>query len=538
MAIAKALTLSVTRSLVAFQAKPLRLLKTCSVLIGFWIAPGAIASTQSIAPAVPEHSFSQRQPHTQQIVQSASHNPPAVASFVLFESGVSPGWWDDRQNILVSPSGRYITALTSTSNWVGDRPVKVRATRIWDIENDREVSRLFQVEQFIPQYLSPNGRYLFTTGEDYETIQIWDIEENREAFSLQDRFCDEAGFSADSQYFVSLRLLEDVDDGEISSEIRIWDFVGNQQIASVVLSESQSINCGRHSTGKFHVSPNSQYIALEISDYGSSNHALIESITVMIWDLESNQEVVRIQNNADDIFEKGFADISFSPNSRYVGTAARDGTLQVWDLETKEEVIHEIHPEKFYGELGVRNISFSPDSRYILGRSGRALLAWDIETDHELIKLSSQEAEYFLNGQFSEDSQNLVIHRIRYSNEYDEARVFSSTWNIEISQRIAHIEGSRINGYMHVFQPSSDGRYISAMSRRSAAILDAVTLESLFTFQIDPVSVDEGFRDFFYSFDSQYLLTTKFICNSDLCLDDYGVEDYSTVGVVQLWELP
>lgn len=535
MAMAKALALSVTRSLVAFQAKPPRRLKTCSVLIGCWLAPGAIASTHDIAPAVPEHSFSQLQPYTQQIVQSGHHNPPAVTSFVLFESGVSPGW-GDRQDIFhlgVSPSGRYITALTSTSKRAGDRPVEVRSTQIWDIENNQEVSRLFQSEQFIPQYLSPNGRYLFTTEEDQETIQIWDVEEDREVFSLQDRFCEVAGFSADSQYFISLRLLEETDNEEVNREIRIWDFIDNRQVANIVLSESQSVNCGRHSTGKVHVSPNSQYIALEIDDYSSDqSHAGVASATAVIWDLDNNQEVVRIKQDLDHSFENRFAYVSFSPNSQYVATAAEDGTVQVWDLNLGEEIVRIVQPQGSWGGETI-TVNFSSDSRHLLSKNTSSVSVWDIEAKQELIGTPVEANVIYLNGLFSEDYQDLIVHGIRGVNQYDESKSFVSTWNIETGQRIAHVESPRIGGSL---QFSSDGRYISSVTGRlSAAILDAVTLESLFTLQIDSVSVDDGFLDFFYSFDSQYLLTTKSICNLDPCLD-YGVADHSTV--VQLWELP
>lgn len=537
MAIAKALALSVTLSLSAFQASPLRLLKTCSVLIGFWIAPSAITSAQGIAPVVPEHSFSQPQLHTQQIVQSDHHNPPEVTSFVLsaFESDFSPSY-GSLQDILylgVSPSSRYITALTRISKRVDDRQVETRSTQIWDIENNWEVSRLFQSERLIPQYLSPNGRYLFTTKEDQEAIQIWDIEEDQEVFNLQDRFCELSGFSSNNRYFVTLRLLEEADNGEFNSEIRIWDFIANQQVAHVPLSSSQSMNCGQHSTGEIQVSSNNQYIALELDNH-SSIDASIENATIIIWDLESNQEIVKIQQDFDNSFENRFSSISFSPSSQYVAAAAEDGTVQVWDLQIREEVARITQPQNLYaGEA--RTVSFSSDSRYILSKNISAVSMWDIKSKQALIETPVQADVVYLNGQFNEDGQNLVVHGIRNINRYGESKLFMSSWNIETGQQISHIEISRAESSLYDIEFSYDGRYISTRGRLSTAILNSKTLDFIFNSQIDPASIDDGFRNSFYSFDSQYFLTVKSVCNLNPCLD-YGVEDQSTV--VQLWKLP
>lgn len=548
MAIAKALALSVTRLLLAVQTTPLRRLKTCSVLIGFWIAPSAIASAQGIASGVPEHSFSPIQPHTQQIVQSDSHNPPEVASFVLsaFESDLSPGLGSP-QDILylgVSPSSRYITALTSTSTWVGDRQVEVRSTQIWDIENEQEVSRLFQGEHLIPQSLSPDGRYLFTITEDQETIQIWDIEENKEVFSLQDQIYEIAAFSSDGQYFLSQTLPGD----ENRKQIKVWDFIGDQQIANIAINNSQSINLAAISSSEikdlgtertstqFQMSPNGQYIALEINNYysrDSSQHydSFFESAMVIAWDIESNQEVVRIQQ--DDHY---FGGISFSPNSQYMATAALDGTVQIWDLQVGEEIAHMIHSEDFH----IRTVSFSSDSRYVLSRSnnplGGTVSVWDIEAMQEIIAPPVQESIRYPNAQFSEDGQDLVVHGIRYDDDDDEYRLFVATWNIETRRKIAHIDyDSEIEIFAALSKFNSDSRYIVATSAYPPylmTILDAITLQPLFNVEQLP---DDDLR--LFSFGIQYLFTVRSVSSPNLpCSDVCDSEGRSTV--VQLWKLP
>jgi WD40 repeat protein len=554
MAIAKALALSVTRLLIAVQPKPLRRLKTCIVLIGFWIAPSAIASAQGIAPVVPENSSSLLQPHTQQLAQSSSQVPPEVASFVLSasESADFSGLPQEILHLGVSPSSRYITVITRTSKWIDYHMVEVRATQIWDIENEQKVSRLFQSEQLIPQSLSPNGRYLFTITEDQETIQIWDIEENKEVFKSQAQVYEVAAFSSDSQYFLSQTSPRD----EGRKEIKVWDFIGDQQIANIVINNSQSINLTAISnsqirnilrkSNQFQISSNGQYIALELNNYysqDSSQHydSFFESATAIAWDIESDQEVVRIQQ--DDYY---FGNIIFSPNSQYVAIAAQDGTDQVWDLQTGEEVARMIHSGDVYGGLGARTISFSSDDRHVLsmssfnifgegGNEAKFFLVWDIKTNQELINSPVQDRTYYFNSQFSEDGQNLVAHGIRYDDHDDEPRLFVSTWNVQTGQKIAHIDyDSQVEIFAVLSEFSSDGRYVAAYAHTpySIMILDAITLQLVF--QINrPLG---GYLNSF-TFDSQYLRTIKSACNPIIPYSDF-CDPVDRITVVQLWKLP
>lgn len=558
MNIAQALALLMTRSWISVRTNPLQLLKTCSFLIGCWIVPSAIVSAQSIAPIISENSSSQLQQHTQQLTQSSKQALQEVANFVL-SAPESADFFGSPQDILhigVSPSGRYIAVITRTLEWIDAYMVEVRATQIWDIQNEQEVSRLFQTEQLIPQSLGPNGRYLFTITEDKQTIQIWDIEENKEVFSLQDQAYEIAAFSSDSQHFLGQTSPGNKD----QKEIKAWDLISNQQIANIAINNSQSINLAAVSSSEirdfgnerkstqFQITPNGQYIALEINNYysqDSSQHydSFFEGSTAIIWDIQSDEEVVRIQQ--DDYF----GDIIFSPNSQYVATAARNGIDQVWDLQSGEEVARVIHSADAYGGLGARTISFSSDSRHVLsmrsfsifgegGNEAQLFLVWDIEANQELIhiKSSAQDRTYYFNAQFSEDGQNLVSHGIRYDAYGDRPKSFVSTWNVQTGQELARVDyGSHVEIFLALAKFSSDGRYIAATdhTHSSIIVLDAITLQSVL--QIDQPLYYH--HDFLFSDGSQYFVMARYHSSSDNSCPDF-CEDEGQGATLELWKLP
>jgi WD40 repeat protein len=116
--------------------------------------------------------------------------------------------------------------------------------------------------------------------------------------------------------------------------------------------------------------------------------------TARLWDLwETGQEVRQFPGYTD--FVNG---ITFSPDSKYILTAAAETSAQLWEVETGRAL------NRFSGDNGV----FSLDGKYILTGGLKTAYLWDRATGRQLRAFGV--ANNLWGVAFSPDSQFILIH--------------------------------------------------------------------------------------------------------------------------------
>lgn len=125
--------------------------------------------------------------------------------------------------------------------------------------------------------------------------------------------------------------------------------------------------------------------ALEIGADGRTILAGLEDGSVVVWDLETREEIARLRGHTARV-----NDVAFGPDGSIALSGAEDAQVILWDLATGEEV------RRFGGHSGtVRAVDISPDGRMAVsgGFAGTAwmepgeLILWDLGSGQEIRRL-------------------------------------------------------------------------------------------------------------------------------------------------------
>lgn len=120
--------------------------------------------------------------------------------------------------------------------------------------------------------------------------------------------------------------------------------------------------------------------------------------------------------------QKVVKSVSFSPNSKYIATAGKDGTLRLWDL-SGQPILKPIQAHD--GTIdGVNSVTFSPDSKTIAtaGEDSKVKL-WD--SSGKLLKTLEEKESGIKSVSFSPDSKKIAT-----AGDYGIARI----WNVSGKQ--------------------------------------------------------------------------------------------------------
>jgi WD40 repeat protein/DNA-binding SARP family transcriptional activator/tRNA A-37 threonylcarbamoyl transferase component Bud32 len=109
-----------------------------------------------------------------------------------------------------------------------------------------------------------------------------------------------------------------------------------------------------------------------------------QDTSVRLWDLETGQEIRRLEGHTDAVTA-----VAFSPDQKTILSASLDQTLIVWDIETGNQVLRIETPDEVFCAI------FSPDGRYLLsGSENQALVSvWDARSGDLVRYLTNPRAQ-------------------------------------------------------------------------------------------------------------------------------------------------
>jgi len=254
---------------------------------------------------------------------------------------------------------------------------------IWDAADGSFVNTLKGHSDIVLSLdFSPDGSLLASASKDNE-IRIWDIlsTQTRNVYQGHDGSVSCVRFSADGNLLVS---------GSKDKTVKIWDL---------------SLNACKVTIGGFDkeitsvdFSPTAQYVAVVSADR-----------SLRFFEANSGEKIGVFQKAHKRYIRR----VVFSPDGKFVATAADDGVIKVWDFEkivqkdTQNALLKTI---KAHGEW-IQSLDFSSDSKYIVsgGHDGKIKLwKWNSEVEEEIALPQDNTADIVYDAVFSFDGKKLV----------------------------------------------------------------------------------------------------------------------------------
>jgi len=327
---------------------------------------------------------------------------------------------------------------------------------------------------------SADGSLLATAGDD-GFLRVWDPDTQREVLSAEGAAAGEAwgpSFSPDGSRVAAV-WREGADDRDVARVLTI-------ETGNAVL---EIVDVGFPTKTAF--SPDGGRIAV----------AMYNGPVAVVFDSTTGQGLFALDGH-----DGGVNDVVYSPDGRWIATAADDATAKVWDAETGA-----LRFTVFGHAVGVTDVDWSPDSeRLITGSLDGTARVWELSEagPRELMLLTSQELRGGVGGvAFSSDGSRVmtaqhVDHAVKVwdvsiggdaewlnlpPGNYggiavspDSARLVASTsngtvatWDLETLRR--GVETDHHRGLVFAIEASPDGALIASAGFDGTMVWDAAT---------------------------------------------------------------
>lgn len=186
---------------------------------------------------------------------------------------------------------------------------------------------------------------------------------------------------------------------------------------------------------------------------------------VYLWNLESNEELSRLEGHGEEAEVRG---IAFLPDGKRVITAASDGELRLWEVETGKCLTTIKGPHE-----GILALALSPDGRHVLisGAPGFQCVMIDLESKKEIRSFRGHTGAVHALA-FSPDGKRLLT-----GSDDRTMRV----WNVENGRELNKLAHT---GYVRGVCFRSDGAAASVGYDHVNRIWDAGTGQLLISYEV------------------------------------------------------
>ncbi len=177
------------------------------------------------------------------------------------------------------------------------------------------------------------------------------------------------------------------------------------------------------------------------------------SSAIRVWDMKARRQVASLQGH-----EPYATDVVFSPDSKTLATADREGVLRIWDLQTALA--------RIVIDAGITSLAFNPDGTLLAGgRWDQTVWLWDPRTGKQLATFAGSSLSTFTGGRT--DS----IFDLAFS--LDGARLVAASLNSEV---IGHKQDQQFSlGTALVWDVKTGNRLITFRGPQETRVLWAAS---------------------------------------------------------------
>jgi WD40 repeat protein len=160
---------------------------------------------------------------------------------------------------------------------------------------------------------------------------------------------------------------------------------------------------------------------------------------VQVWDTTAGTEVFRLHGRQEQA-----GGLAFSPDSQLLASAGSDHQVRLWDVRTRQEV-REPLPGYVVPNRLVK-LAFSPDGRRLaFGGENHTVKVWDVMAGQEVFSLSGH-TDFAFSVQFSPDGKRLASTGLD-----NQVKV----WDAETGRELFTLDGHSGNVWCVAFSPDS-----------------------------------------------------------------------------------
>ncbi|HEY0321385.1 MAG TPA: WD40 repeat domain-containing protein [Pyrinomonadaceae bacterium] len=391
--------------------------------------------------------------------------------------------------LTISPNGKYLTAFDQTpSTHIWDtasgrevlsfkdketaQPLAFtpdseivaledrNGVRIWNLEDEQEISRLPLEVSLSSAAFSPDGKHLITADKN-GVVRIWETSSDRDLIEVKtDGEVRDLTFSTDGRYINTFSA-----DGTSTS----WDPKSGQKISKVVLASNlgytifsqdkrylatsvgegvikvldaangkniAQVNAGEGVVGAsprlLALSPSGKHLATDLS---KTPYWATKISPVDLWDVVTGRKIIQVKQSGH------IWTTMFSPDEQYMAIGGTDNTVGVWDVSSGREISRINHG------AAVHIIAFSPDGRQMVtaGNTSNARL-WNLSNGQESTWLHHDGGIWAIA--FSPDGKYLVTAG------HDR---FARIWDVSNGRAVNEL---RHDSEVRVLVFSKDGRFL------------------------------------------------------------------------------
>jgi len=345
-------------------------------------------------------------------------------------------------------------------------------TRIWDIEECKEVARISNEGDTSKITFSPDGMYLAIASG--KTASIWGTSGYHETALIMGDPMAHIALSPDGKYIATNGgyltkgfSSADVNIAYADESVRIWEVSNQHELACLPPNTTMNVvlfdNAGRlpqeNALNALTFSNDGQYLAT-----ASSND------TSTIWEIKSGKRILSVSHNGS------VNSVAFSPDGKKLATASSDKTSRLWDVASGKELLSLAH------KSAVNAVSFSSDGAYLAtGDAGGNVWVWDTKDYKGVAHFVHNDSVLYIafspNGKYlaaicGSDPRSFLEDHIAYIWDVNSRRIIRNITNEKGVQDIAFSPDGRYlaiacgDGTLHI-EDESSGQDVAQLSQEA-----------------------------------------------------------------------